>query len=109
MKINDLLLLEGDLGMASFVVNLHRFDVGSGDFAVWTLVFRVSALLEPGAIFEPGLSAAAVRGGRVDLGLDLLRRVLLRLGFARHGGPIGEVEIGGLGGGTLRRTGNWKP
>ena len=84
MEIGDLGLVERDLGVASIVVDLHRFDVGCGYFAERALQFGVTALVETGAIGLTGFPSAAVGGGGINLSGDLLRRVLLRLRFSSH-------------------------
>lgn len=84
MEIGELGLVERDLRMASFVVDLHRFEVGSGDFAERALELSVAALVEAGAVCLAGLASATVGGGGVDLSGDLLRRVLLWFRFSGH-------------------------
>lgn len=91
MKVRDLLLLEGDLRVTRLVMNLHRFHVRRRDFAVRALIFRVPAFLHAGPVRLARLTAAAVGGGGIDLGRDLLSRVLLGLRLAGHG-----VECGSL-------------
>ncbi|KAG0453262.1 hypothetical protein HPP92_025926 [Vanilla planifolia] len=47
MQIVELGLVEGDLRMACFVVDLHRLHVGCGDLAERTLKFGVSSFFLP--------------------------------------------------------------
>lgn len=85
VEIIDLGLIERDLRMARFVVDLHRLDVWGGDLAKRALKFGVATLLLARTIGKPRLPPAAIGGGGVDFGGNLLRRVLLGLRFSSHG------------------------
>ena len=85
MQVEELLRLEGELGVARLVVDLHGLDVGRRGAAERARQLRVPALVLPQPVRLPGLAAATVRRRRVDLRGDLLRRVLLRLRLPRHG------------------------
>lgn len=95
MEIIELGFVEGDLGMAGVVVDLHRLDVGGSDFAERALELGVAAFVLAGAICEAGLAAAAIGGCGVDFGGDLLGGVLLGLGFPCHGVGIFGSWISG--------------
>lgn len=84
VEVVDLLRVEGELGVARLMVDLHRLDVGGGDLAERTLELGVPPFLLPQPVLLPRLAAAAVRRRRVDLRSDLLRRVLLWLRLPRH-------------------------
>lgn len=84
VEIIELGLVEGDLGVAGLMVDLHRLKIGSCNFAVGALQLRVTALVLPQPVGLPGFSAAAIGGGRVDLGGDFFRGVLLGLSLPRH-------------------------
>lgn len=83
VEVVDLLRVEGELGVARLMVDLHRLDVGGGDLAERTLELGVPPFLLPQPVLLPRLAAAAVRRRRVDLRSDLLRRVLLWLRLPR--------------------------
>ncbi|GAB2287150.1 hypothetical protein Dimus_021536 [Dionaea muscipula] len=85
MEIVELGLIEGNFRVFCIMVDLHRLDVGGGNLAMRALQFGVPALNEAGSIGQPGLSAAPVGGGGVNLGRDFLRRVLLWLRLPCHG------------------------
>ncbi|URD97288.1 hypothetical protein MUK42_34866 [Musa troglodytarum] len=87
VKVDELALVEGDLGMAGVVVDLHGLDVGGGGLAEGALQLGVAALVLARPVRQPRLTAAPVRRRRVDLRRDLLRRVFLRLRLARHDRP----------------------
>lgn len=70
--------------MLRLVMDLHRLQIRRRDLAVRTLVLRVAAFLLARPVGEPRLSSASVGQRRVGLGLELLRRVLLRLRLACH-------------------------
>lgn len=84
VEVVELVGLEGELGVARLVVDLHGLDVGGGGLAEGALELGVAALVLPQPVLLPGLPAAPVRRRRVDLRRDLLRRVLLRLRLPRH-------------------------
>lgn len=84
VEVVELVGLEGELGVARLVVDLHGLDVGGGGLAERALELGVAALVLPQPVLLPGLPAAPVRRRRVDLRRDLLRRVLLRLRLPRH-------------------------
>ncbi|CAL9072518.1 unnamed protein product, partial [Musa acuminata var. zebrina] len=86
VEIDELGLVEGDLGVAGVMVDLHGLDVGGGDLAQGALELRVAALVLTRPIRLPRLAPAPVRRRRVDLPGDLFRRVLLRLRLPRHDG-----------------------
>ncbi|KAA8533416.1 hypothetical protein F0562_031150 [Nyssa sinensis] len=88
VQVNELALIEGDLGVLSIVVNLHRFDVGGSDLAMRALELGVSALDESRPVGLTRLAPAPVGGCSVDLRRDLLRRVLLRLRLSGHRFPF---------------------
>lgn len=94
VAVDELGLVEGDLGVAGVVVNLHGLDVRCGGLTVGALVLGVAALLDARPIGEAGLAAAPVGGGGVDLGRDLLGGVLLRLGLASHWRSVAEASKG---------------
>lgn len=85
MKIIKLRLVELNLRMLGFMMNLHSFDIRSGDFAVRTFKFGVTAFDLAGTIGMAGFAAAAIGGGGVKLGGELFGGVLLWLGFSGHG------------------------
>lgn len=95
MAIHELGLLKGDLWMTSVVVNLHGLDVRGCGLAVGTLELGVATLFRTGTVSQTGFPSAPIRGCGVDLGGDLLRRVLLGLGLPGHdiGGNIGIKEM----------------
>ncbi|CAN6974913.1 unnamed protein product, partial [Brassica oleracea var. botrytis] len=76
--VEILRLLVRQLWMLRLVMDLHRLQIRRRDLAVRTLVLRVAAFLLAGPVGEPRLSSASVGQRRVGLGLELLRRVLLR-------------------------------
>ena len=84
VEVEELLRLEGELGVARLVVDLHGLDVGRRGAAERAGQLRVAALDLPQPVRLPRLAAAPVRRRRVDLRGDLLRRVLLRLRLACH-------------------------
>jgi len=84
VEVEELLRLEGELGVARLVMDLHGLDVGRRGAAERAGQLRVAALDLPQPVRLPRLAAAPVRHRRVDLRGDLLRRVLLRLRLARH-------------------------
>jgi hypothetical protein len=84
VEVEELLRLEGELGVARLVVDLHGLDVGRRGAAERAGQLRVAALVLPQTVRLPRLAAAPVRRRRVDLCGDLLRRVFLRLRLARH-------------------------
>ena len=84
VKILELGIVEGDLGVAGLVVDLHRLDIWGSDLAVRALQLRVPALDLPQPVGLSRLSAPAIRRRRIDLGRDLFCGVLLRLGLPRH-------------------------
>lgn len=85
VEIIELGVIEGDLGMASIMVDLHGLDVGGSNLAEGALQLGVAALLFAGAIGEAGLAAATVGGSGVEFGGKLLGGVLLGLSFSSHG------------------------
>ena len=84
VEVEELLRLEGELGVARLVVDLHGLDVGRRGAAERAGQLGVAALVLPQPVRLPRLAAAPVRHRRVDLRGDLLGRVLLRLRLARH-------------------------
>ncbi|CAN6811386.1 unnamed protein product, partial [Brassica oleracea] len=76
--VEILRLLVRQLWMLRLVMDLHRLQIRRRDLAVRTLVLRVAAFLLARPVGEPRLSSASVGQRRVGLGLELLRRVLLR-------------------------------
>jgi hypothetical protein len=98
VQVEELLRLEGELGVARLVVDLHGLDVGRRGAAEGARQLRVPALVLPQPVRLPGLAAAPVRRRRVDLRGDLLRCVLLRLRLPRHGRPL-----------LLSRSRRWPP
>lgn len=84
MKIDELGLFEEDLRMTSVVVNLHGLDVRGCGLAVGTLELGVATLFRTGTVSQTGFSSAPIGGCGVNLGGDLLRRVLLRLRLSGH-------------------------
>lgn len=84
MQIIESGLVELNLRMLRIMMNLHSFDIGSGDFAVRTFEFGVTAFDLAGTIGLAGFAATAIGGGGVELGGEFFGGVLLWLGFSGH-------------------------
>lgn len=76
--------VEGVLGVAGVVMDLHGLHVRGGGLAEGALQLRMTSLFLPHLVRLPGLPALAVRRRRIDLRRDLLRGMLLRLRLPRH-------------------------
>lgn len=84
MEIHELGLFVRDLRMLRIVMDLHGLEIRSRDFGVRTLELSVTTFLFPGPIGYSRLSSASVGQRSIDLGLNLLSCMLLRLGLASH-------------------------
>ncbi|KAG0609825.1 hypothetical protein M758_7G016600 [Ceratodon purpureus] len=70
--------------MPRLVMNLHALHIRRRRLTHRTRQLRMSALIQPLPVHHARLTTATVRRCRVDLGRDLLGRVLLRLRLPRH-------------------------
>jgi hypothetical protein len=84
VEVEELLRLEGELGVARLVVDLHGLDVRRGGAAERARQLRVASLVLRQPVRQTRLAAAPVGRCGVDLRGDLLGRVLLWLRLARH-------------------------
>jgi hypothetical protein len=84
VEVEELLRLEGELGVARLVVDLHGLDVRRGGAAERARQLRVASLVLRQPVRQTRLAAAPVGRRGVDLRGDLLGRVLLWLRLARH-------------------------
>jgi hypothetical protein len=84
VEVEELVRLEGELGVARLVVDLHGLDVRRGGAAERARQLRVASLVLRQPVRQTRLAAAPVGRRGVDLRGDLLRRVLLWLRLARH-------------------------
>ena len=66
------------------MMDLHGLEIRSRDFAVRTLELSVITFLLSGPVGYSRFSSASVGQRSVDLGLNLLSCMLLRLGLASH-------------------------